>query len=114
MTTCIFCQILKRELPAKIVFEDNLCLAFEDIHPKAPLHLLVIPKRHIESLNDLGPEDEVLLGHLTFIAKELALQRGVETTGYRTVINTGPNAGQSVFHVHLHLLAGRPMQWPPG
>ena len=114
MMPCVFCQISKRELPAKIIFEDNRCLAFEDIHPKAPLHLLVIPKEHIESLNDMGPEDEVLLGHLTFIAKEIALQRGVDKTGYRTIINTGPNAGQSVFHVHLHLLAGRPMDWPPG
>ena len=77
MTPCVFCRISKRELPAKIIFEDNHCLAFEDIHPKAPLHLLVIPKRHIESLNELGPEDEGLLGHLTFIAKELALRHGV-------------------------------------
>ena len=114
MTSCIFCHISKRELPAKIVFEDNHCLAFEDVHPQAPLHLLVIPKRHIESLNELGSEDEGLLGHLTFIAKELALRHPVGATGYRTVINTGANAGQSVFHVHLHLLAGRPMQWPPG
>jgi histidine triad (HIT) family protein len=114
MTSCVFCQISKRELPAKIVFEDNDCLAFEDTHPKAPLHLLVIPKRHVESLNELGFEDEGLLGHLIFIAKELALLHKVHTTGYRTVINTGPNAGQSVFHIHLHLLAGRPMQWPPG
>lgn len=114
MTRCAFCQISRRELPAKIVFEDKDCLAFEDIHPKAPLHLLVIPKSHVESLNELGPEDEELLGHLIFIAKELALRHKVDTTGYRIVINTGPNAGQSVFHIHLHLLAGRPMQWPPG
>jgi len=114
MTTCIFCKISKKELPAKIVFEDSHCLAFEDIHPKAPVHLLVIPKRHIGSINEIGPEDEVLLGHLSFIARELAHQCGVEKTGYRTVINTGPNAGQSVCHIHLHLLAGRPMHWPPG
>ena len=114
MMPCVFCQISKRELPAKIIFEDNHCVAFEDIHPKAPLHLLVIPKKHIESLNDMGPEGERLLGHLTFIAKEIALQRGVDKTGYRTIINTGSDAGQSVFHIHLHLLAGRPMGWPPG
>lgn len=114
MTTCVFCRISKKEIPAKIIFEDDDCLAFEDIHPKAPVHLLVIPKRHIESLNDMGADDETLLGHLVFIAKELALERGIEKTGYRTVINTGPNAGQSVFHIHLHLLAGRPMLWPPG
>jgi histidine triad (HIT) family protein len=114
MKPCLFCRISNREMPAKIIFEDTLCLVFEDIHPKAPLHLLVIPKQHIESLNDMEPADEVLLGHLTFIAKEIALQWGVDRTGYRTIINTGPHAGQSVFHIHLHLLAGRPMDWPPG
>ena len=114
MTPCIFCRISAGELPAKIIFEDNQCLVFEDIHPKAPLHLLVIPKRHIESLNDMRLEDEGLLGHLIFIARELAHQNGADKTGFRAVLNTGSHAGQSVFHIHLHLLAGRPMAWPPG
>lgn len=114
MTNCIFCRISHGELPAKIVYEDVHCVAFEDINPKAPVHLLVIPRRHIDSINNMEPEDECLVGHLFLVARELARQRGVEKSGYRTIINTGPNAGQSVFHIHLHLLAGRPMRWPPG
>ncbi|MFI5175491.1 MAG: histidine triad nucleotide-binding protein [Terriglobia bacterium] len=111
---CLFCKIARREAPAKYVHEDESAVAFEDIRPRAPTHLVVIPRKHLESLNAMGAEDEPVIGHLHSIAAALAHQRGLDQTGYRVVINTGRNAGQSVFHVHLHLLGGRPMMWPPG
>ncbi len=114
MLNCLFCKIVQKEIPAKVVYEDDLALAFEDIDPKAPTHLLVIPKKHLESLEDAGEEDRLRLGHLVMVARDLARRRAHHQSGYRTVINTGPDAGQSVFHVHLHLLGGRKMAWPPG
>lgn len=111
---CLFCRIARREAPAKYVHEDDSAVAFEDIRPRAPTHLIVIPRKHIESLNALTAEDEPVIGHLSRVAAGLARERGLDQTGYRVVINTGRNAGQSVFHVHLHLLGGRPMMWPPG
>ena len=111
---CLFCKIVRRESPAKYVFEDESSLAFEDIRPRAPTHLLIIPRKHIESLDTLAPEAEPVIGHLHAVAAALARQRGLDHSGYRVVINTGRNAGQSVFHVHMHLLGGRPMMWPPG
>ncbi len=114
MNDCMFCQIIRHERPARIVFEDEQCLAFEDIRPQAPTHLLVIPREHIAGLDEAKAEDEPLLGHMQLVAARLAEQRGVRKSGYRTVLNVGPNAGQSVFHLHLHLLGGRPMHWPPG
>jgi histidine triad (HIT) family protein len=111
---CLFCQIIERKIAAKIVFEDDLALAFEDIRPQAPTHLLIIPKKHIHSLETLEDEDDGIIGHLFQIARDLARKRGIERSGYRTVINTGPQAGQSVFHVHVHLLGGRSLSWPPG
>lgn len=116
MTDCIFCKIARREIPAKIVFEDDEALAFEDIRPEAPTHLLVIPKRHFASLAEIAPEEEdsrALMGHLIAVAARLARERGIEA-GYRVVINNGAQAGQTVFHLHLHLLGGRPFHWPPG
>ena len=114
MSACLFCRIAARELPGKIVYEDDRCLALKDIHPRAPVHLLVIPRRHIASLNDIAPEDEALLGHLLAVAASLAKENGIDGTGYRTVINTNGEAGQSVFHIHVHLLGGRRLSWPPG
>src|SRR5215831_216520 len=114
MSSCIFCRIVQKQLPAKILYEDSLCLAFEDISPKAPSHALIIPKKHVESLNSIEETDDLTIGRLFQVAKSLAHQRGIALSGYRIVINTGSEAGQSVFHLHLHLLGGRPMTWPPG
>ena len=114
MSDCLFCKFVRKEIPTRVVFEDDSCLAFEDINPKAPVHVLVIPKKHVVSINEMTPDDETLLGHLAFVARQIAHDKKVHDSGYRTVINTGPDAGQSVFHVHLHLLGGRTMAWPPG
>jgi histidine triad (HIT) family protein len=111
---CLFCRIVQREIPATIVYEDDRVLAFNDIDPKAPTHVLLIPKRHIESLNDLQPDDDQLVGELTRRAAAIARERGVSAGGFRTVFNTNRDAGQSVFHIHLHLLGGRRLAWPPG
>lgn len=111
---CLFCRILNKEVPAKIVYEDDRAVAFEDINPQAPTHILVVPRRHIAGLNDVGPEDAALLAHLHLVAAQLARERRIAESGYRTVINTGRGAGQSIFHLHLHLLGGRGMRWPPG
>ena len=101
-------------MPAKILFEDTHALAFEDINPKAPTHILIIPKKHIESLDTMAEEDELALGHLFLVARNLAREKKIHRSGYRAVLNTGADAGQSVFHIHLHLLGGRAMAWPPG
>ena len=114
MELCIFCKILKKEIPAKIVSEDEISLAFEDINPQAPVHILIIPKKHYSSLIDIPQEEKSLLGHLMIKAREIAKEKGLEKTGYRLVLNTGKDAGQAVFHIHLHLLGGREMSWPPG
>ncbi|MBI4466272.1 MAG: histidine triad nucleotide-binding protein [Acidobacteria bacterium] len=111
---CLFCRILNKEVPAKIVYEDDRAIAFEDINPQAPTHILVVSRRHIAGLNDVGPEDAALLGHLQLVAAQLARDRRIAESGYRTVLNTGRGAGQSIFHIHLHLLGGRGMRWPPG
>ena len=110
--SCLFCRIVRREIPAKVVHEDEHMLAFRDIDPKAPTHVLVIPKAHVASLNDTT--DAEMLGRLMLVAKSLAASEGLSSDGYRTVVNTGPNAGQTVFHIHLHLLGGRKLGWPPG
>jgi histidine triad (HIT) family protein len=109
---CIFCKIAKREIPSAIVAETDHCVAFRDVNPKAPVHILVIPREHVASLNDAT--DPALIGRLSLLAAELAGKEGIAKSGYRTVLNTGPDAGQTVFHVHLHLMGGRPMTWPPG
>ncbi len=111
---CLFCRILAKEIPAKIVYEDEQAVAFEDINPQAPTHILVVPRRHIPSLNEVTTEDVPLVGHLHVVAAKLARERGIAESGYRTVVNNGRGAGQSVFHLHLHLLGGRGMRWPPG
>jgi histidine triad (HIT) family protein len=114
MSHCIFCRIIQKEVPARILHEDAWCLAFEDVNPKAPCHTLIIPKKHIESLNSMDETDDLVVGRLFLVARKLAQKKGIATSGYRLVINTGADAGQSVFHVHLHMMGGRPMAWPPG
>jgi histidine triad (HIT) family protein len=111
---CIFCRILAGEVASTKVYEDPTAYAFRDADPKAPNHVLIIPKEHLESLNDASQSDEALLGHLMRLAPKIANQEGIAESGYRTVINTGGDGGQSVFHLHVHLMGGRPMTWPPG
>jgi histidine triad (HIT) family protein len=111
---CIFCKIVAGEMPSRIVYQDDRVVAFEDVNPQAPHHVLLVPREHLDSLNDVSKADEALVGHLFRVAAGLADQWGVGETGFRTVVNTGPHAGQSVFHLHVHLLAGRGMGWPPG
>jgi histidine triad (HIT) family protein len=114
MPECLFCQIIDREIGATIVYEDEHIVAFNDINPQAPTHVLVVPRRHIGSLNDLSPGDDELVGEIVRRAAAIAKQRGISSGGYRTVFNTNRGAGQTVFHIHLHLLGGRTMHWPPG
>lgn len=109
---CLFCRIIRREIPATIVREDEQTLAFRDIDPKAPTHVLVIPKTHVASLNEAT--DAAMLGQLLLVARDIAAAEGIDAAGYRTVVNTGHDSGQTVHHVHLHLLGGRHMKWPPG
>jgi histidine triad (HIT) family protein len=109
----LFGKIIRREIPADIVYEDDLCLAFRDITPQAPTHILVIPKKPLPALSAAQPEDKTLLGHLLWAVNEVAQQQNLDN-GYRVVINTGENGGQTVFHLHLHLLGGRALSWPPG
>lgn len=111
---CLFCQIVKGEIPADIIYQDERCLAFRDINPQAPVHVLVIPREHLESLDDASQKEEALLGHLLRVAARVANEQGLSESGYRTVINTGAGAGQSVFHLHVHALGGRSLNWPPG
>jgi histidine triad (HIT) family protein len=110
---CLFCRILRGEIPAKNVYENEHVLAFEDIDPKAPTHVLVIPKKHLAGLKEAQGEDAEVIGRCHLAAAEIARQRNIEN-GYRTVLNVGPGAGQSVFHLHVHLLGGRSLGWPPG
>ena len=111
---CLFCKIIAGEIPAKIVHEDELTVAFEDTNPQAPTHILIIPRKHLAGLNDAAAEDAPLLGHLQIVAAKLAREKGIAEGGYRTLFNTGRGAGQTVFHLHLHLLGGRNFSWPPG
>jgi histidine triad (HIT) family protein len=112
--SCIFCRIANKEIPAKIVYEDDKVLAFHDINPQAPYHILVIPKKHISTLLELTEEDKDLIGHIFLVMNKLAQELGVAERGYRVVVNCNEEAGQTVFHVHFHFLAGREMHWPPG
>ena len=112
--SCLFCKIVAGEIPSKRVYEDEELVAFEDIHPQAPTHVLVIPRRHIATLNDLTNAEDGLIGSMERRAAVIAEQAGHGAKGYRTVFNCNADAGQTVFHIHLHLLGGRPMSWPPG
>jgi histidine triad (HIT) family protein len=111
---CLFCKMIAGQIPTKKVYEDEKTFAFHDINPQAPTHVLIVPKRHIPSLNELGPGDDQIVGELARRAAAIAKERGIAAGGYRTVFNTNRDAGQTVFHIHLHLLGGRSMQWPPG
>ena len=113
MSSCLFCKIVDGQVPASFVYQDDRAVAFEDLNPQAPTHVLVVPRRHFASLDEATPEDEPVIGHLHRIAAQIAAERQI-TQGYRTVFNNGPQAGQSVFHLHLHVLGGRVMRWPPG
>jgi histidine triad (HIT) family protein len=113
MSDCLFCRILRGEIPSRKVYEDEYVYAFEDIDPKAPTHVLVIPKRHFAGLKEAAAEDAEVIGRCHLAAAEIARQRGIEK-GYRTVLNVGPESGQSVFHLHVHLIGGRKLGWPPG
>ena len=114
MTDCLFCKMVNGEIQPDVVFEDDEVLAFRDVSPQAPTHVLVIPKVHIATTNDLDDSNAHLVGKLYLAARQIAEDEGIAEPGYRTVINCNPGAGQSVYHIHLHLLGGRPMTWPPG
>lgn len=114
MKDCLFCKIAALQVPSRIVYEDEHAVAFEDINPQAPVHILVVPKKHIPTALDIGDSDKDLVGHLFTVASRIARDRGIAEDGFRLIMNTNPDAGQTVYHIHLHLLGGRPMHWPPG
>ncbi len=114
MSECLFCKIVERTIPAALVYEDDLVVAFDDINPQAPTHTLVIPRKHVVSIAELQELDVGLLGHLMLVGNKIAKLKGIIDSGYRFVVNTGAHGGQSVFHLHFHVLGGRHMAWPPG
>lgn len=114
MADCLFCKIIDRKIPATIVYEDDRVLAFNDINPQASTHVLVVPKKHIATLNDLAPGDDAIVGEVVRRAAAIAKERGISDNGFRVVFNTNRDAGQTVFHIHLHLIGGRSLAWPPG
>jgi len=114
MEDCLFCKIVKKQIPSEIIFENDKVLAFKDIDPQAPVHILIIPKEHIATINDLDEKHKDLIGEIFLTAKQLAKEMKIDEIGYRTVFNCNKEAGQLVFHIHLHLLGGRQMKWPPG
>lgn len=114
MTDCLFCKMVNQEIPVEPVYENDKVLAFNDINPQAPFHVLIIPKSHISTVNDLNPENSAYISELFLAAKRIASENGFADDGYRLVMNCNEQAGQTVFHIHLHMLAGRAMQWPPG
>ena len=114
MSTCLFCRIVNGDIPAKVVYQDDEVMAFDDINAQAPVHVLVIPKRHVASVQDCQSEDQGLLGHLLLTCSRVTRMKQLTESGYRIVTNTGIDGGQTVSHLHLHVLGGRPMTWPPG
>jgi histidine triad (HIT) family protein len=114
VTDCIFCKIAAKKIPARTVYEDESVVAFEDINPQAPVHILVIPRKHISTSLEIEEEDHALIGRMLRTANAIARERNIATRGFRIVMNTNSEAGQTVYHIHLHLLGGRPMHWPPG
>ena len=114
MTDCLFCKIIAGQIPAALLYQDETLIVIKDINPQAPLHVLIIPRKHIASLNKLSADDDALVGSMFRRGAALAREHGYDERGYRTVFNTNRDAGQTVFHIHLHLLAGRPLAWPPG
>lgn len=114
MPDCIFCRIIAGQAPGEIVYQDDQVTAFRDIHPVAPTHILIVPNRHIASVNEVSAADEALLGHLFTVARHLAEQEGIHQSGYRLIVNTGPHSGQMVYHLHMHLIGGQRMRFPMG
>ncbi len=114
LSECVFCKIIAGEIPSTTVYKDESVTAFRDIHPVAPTHILIVPNKHIRSVNDVSLEDEGALGHMFNIARQLGEQEGIHESGYRMIVNTGPDAGQVVFHLHLHLIGGHKMRFPMG
>ena len=114
MSDCLFCRIIAKKTPAKIIYDDEDVTAFEDVNPQAPVHTLIVPKKHLSTTLDITEEDNELIGRLFMVANRVAMEKGIAERGFRLVMNTNPGAGQSVYHIHLHLLGGRPMHWPPG
>ncbi len=112
--SCTFCKVINNEARASIVYRDEIVTAFRDIHPVAPTHILIVPNRHIQSLNEMQPEDKSLVGHMLFTASQIAARENIAADGYRLILNTGPNGGQTVFHLHLHLIGGQRMRHPMG
>jgi histidine triad (HIT) family protein len=111
---CIFCKIIAKKIPSRVVNEDDLSIAFHDVNPQAPTHILIVPKKHIPEIHSMTLADKELVGHLFLTAKKIAAEMGLDKNGYRMVINNGAGAGQTVFHIHLHILSGRRFTWPPG
>ena len=114
MAECLFCKLVNREVESKIIYEDEKVLAFKDINPQAPVHILIIPKKHISGVTELGEEDKELVGHIYLVGKRLAKDNSIFQCGFRIVVNSGPDAGQAVEHLHFHLFGGRKLGWPPG
>ncbi|GJM07386.1 MAG: histidine triad nucleotide-binding protein [marine bacterium B5-7] len=114
MTDCLFCKIAGGDIPAELLYEDEQVVAFADIAPQAPTHLLIIPREHIPTLNDLNADNAALVGHIALVAKQLAAEHGLADDGYRLIMNCNEHGGQTVFHLHCHLMGGRPLKWPPG
>jgi len=114
MSDCLFCKIVDKKISAKVVYEDDQAVAFDDIHPQAPVHTLVIPKRHLATVQECGELDQALLGHLLLTCSKTAKLKGLAESGYRIVLNTGRDGGQTVFHLHFHMVGGRQLSWPPG
>ncbi len=114
MSDCLFCKIIKGQIPSKKVYEDDLVYAFHDIDPKAPVHVLIIPKKHVPGVPALAQEDDAVIGHIMRVAHQIAVDQKIADSGYRIVVNSGEDAGQAVFHIHYHLLGGRHLNWPPG
>ena len=114
MNKCLFCEIINQQIPCSKVFENDQVFAFDDIEPHAPIHVLIIPKKHIKSINEIKNEDNNLIGEMFMAAKEIVSIKGIKESGYRTVFNTNQDAGQTVFHIHMHVIGGRKMKWPPG
>lgn len=114
MSNCIFCKILSKEIPSNIFYEDDLCIAFDDINPQAPVHVLIVPREHIPTFNDLGEDNKELIGHLCMVVSKVVEIKKIKDPGYRIVINCNTAGGQMVYHLHVHVLGGRHMIWPPG
>ena len=114
MSNCIFCRILSKEIQGKIVYEDDICMAFDDVNPQAPVHVLIVPKEHIPTVNDLREDQKWMIGHLCMVVNKIAEIKNIKEPGFRVVINCNPAGGQEVYHLHIHVMGGRQMTWPPG